>query len=97
MSVSNHVGKRTGSEPANWFVPARGWILGPTEDLLLFLGTPLLLVAAFDVAERYWNLVALGFFSTALAMGQLITLLYVWHMGVVREEAILRVRLNWHC
>jgi tetratricopeptide (TPR) repeat protein len=68
MSVSNHVDKRTGADRVR-FVPARGWILGPTEDLVLFLGTPLLLVAAFAVAERYWSLVALGFFSTVLAMG----------------------------
>ena len=49
--------------------PANRWIIGPWQDVLLFLGTPLLLIAAFGFAERYWSLAAVGVFSTVLAMG----------------------------
>jgi tetratricopeptide (TPR) repeat protein len=69
MSVSKKFGDTQGAEPLIRFAPELGWIMGPTEDLVLFLGTPLLLIAAFAIAERYWSLTALGLFSTVLAMG----------------------------
>ncbi len=53
---------------ARW-LPADGWIIGPLEDFLLFLGTPLLLLLVFGVAERTWSVAALSIFATVLAMG----------------------------
>lgn len=51
-----------------WISP-NAWIIGPRSDLLLFLGTPLLLLAVFGLAERLWNVAALSVFATVLAMG----------------------------
>lgn len=50
-------------------LPANVWIIGPREDLLLFLGTPLILLGVFAFAERTWTVSALGIFTTMLAMG----------------------------
>ena len=50
-------------------IPTQSWIIGAKEDFVLFLGTPLLLIALFAVAERYWSLTAVTVFATVLAMG----------------------------
>ena len=50
-------------------IPANSWIIGPREDLLFFLGTPLILIALFGFAELTWTVSALGIFTTILAMG----------------------------
>ena len=50
-------------------LPTNGWIISPRADLLLFLGTPLVLLTAFTIAERIWSLTAITVFATVLAMG----------------------------
>ncbi len=50
-------------------IPSQAWIIGAAGDTLLFLGTPVILIALFYLAERLWNLYALIAFSLVLAMG----------------------------
>lgn len=69
MSQDRSQSVRPASTVMPALLPASGWIIGMREDLLLFLGTPLLLIAAFATAERYWSLAAVGTFATVLAMG----------------------------
>lgn len=50
-------------------IPSQGWIIGPKQDFVLFLGTPLLLVSVFAAARHFWSLTAFTVFATVLAMG----------------------------
>lgn len=50
-------------------VPPNGWIIGPREDFVLFLGTPLFLIVVFGVAQSFWSIAGLSVFATILAMG----------------------------
>ena len=50
-------------------IPSQGWIIGPRQDFVLFLGTPLLLVTVFAFARHFWSLTAFTVFATVLAMG----------------------------
>ncbi len=59
-------------------------------DLLLFLGTPLLLIALFQIAERFWSLAALSVFTTVLAMGHYLPGL----MRAYGDPALFR-RFRW--
>ncbi|MEZ6116056.1 MAG: tetratricopeptide repeat protein [Pirellulaceae bacterium] len=59
---------RTSDSPVRT-ISQQHWIIGPREDLVLFLGSPLLLVVAFWFAQRFWSLTALSGFATILAMG----------------------------
>jgi tetratricopeptide (TPR) repeat protein len=42
-------------------VPTAGWILGPRNDFLLFLGTPFLIVPLIILAQRSWTVPVLYF------------------------------------
>jgi tetratricopeptide (TPR) repeat protein len=45
--------------PAEPILPRAGWILGPSSDFLLFLGTPLLIVPLIALAQVPWTVPAL--------------------------------------
>lgn len=45
------------------------WILGPGRDLLLFVGTPLLLVPLVLIAQRFWSAPSLYAVATFGALG----------------------------
>ncbi|MCP4195420.1 MAG: tetratricopeptide repeat protein [Planctomycetaceae bacterium] len=51
------------------FVPRNAWIIGPREDFVLFLGTPLILIPLFGFAQSFWSIAGLSVFATVLAMG----------------------------
>ena len=69
MSATHEIRDASTTSGIARIVPTHGWIIGPIQDLLLFLGTPLLLIVVFGLAERYWNLAAVAVFSTVMAMG----------------------------
>ncbi len=50
-------------------IPSQGWIIGPRQDFILFLGTPILLLTLFGLASHFWSLSAFIVFATVLAMG----------------------------
>src|SRR5262245_46503740 len=41
-------------------LPAFGWIMGPWQDFLLFIGTPLLVVPLILLAQQAWSLTTLS-------------------------------------
>ncbi|MDG2384825.1 MAG: tetratricopeptide repeat protein [Pirellulaceae bacterium] len=43
--------------------------MGPREDFVLFLGTPLILIPLFGFAQSFWSIAGLSVFATVLAMG----------------------------
>ena len=49
--------------------PASTWILGPGRDLLLFVGTPILLIPLVFIAQRFWSAPALYAVATFGALG----------------------------
>ena len=49
--------------------PASPWILGPGRDLLLFVGTPILLIPLVLIAQRFWSAPALYAVATFGALG----------------------------
>jgi len=49
--------------------PSSRWILGRGRDLLLFVGTPILLVPLVLIAQRFWSAPALYAVATFGALG----------------------------
>lgn len=50
-------------------VAPNNWIIGPREDIVLFLFTPVLMLALVLFAQTFWSMAALSAFATVLAMG----------------------------
>ncbi|MFC1757730.1 tetratricopeptide repeat protein [Planctomycetota bacterium] len=67
MSQATHI--RPAQSLSAAFIKPSHWIIGAREDLLLFLLTPLVLLALVLVAQHFWTMAALGVFATVLAMG----------------------------
>jgi tetratricopeptide (TPR) repeat protein len=55
---------------AGFGLPAFGWIMGPWQDFLLFIGTPLIIVPLVLLAQQAWSLAILsGLVASFGAMG----------------------------
>ena len=69
MANATQVANSPSSQGIPKLVPPSGWIIGPREDFVLFLGTPIFLIALFGFAQTFWTIAGLSVFATVLAMG----------------------------
>ena len=90
MANATHVANSPGSQGVSKLVPSSGWIIGPREDFVLFLGTPVFLIVLFGFAQTFWSIAGLSVFATVLAMGHYLP-------GLMRAygDPVLFKRYRW--
>ena len=71
-------------------VAPNNWIIGPREDILLFLFTPVIMLALVLFAQSFWSMAALSAFATVLAMGH-----YLPGMMRAYGDPVLFRRFKW--